>query len=41
VAAIRRTLEGSPITFHVHPVAHEPITGLIKLLQRSNEARTD
>jgi len=41
VAAIRRCLEGSPITFHVHPVAHEPIAGLIKLLQRSNEARTD
>ena len=41
VAAIRRSLEGSPITFHVHPVAHEPITGLIKLLQRSSEARTD
>ena len=41
VAAIRRSLESSPITFHVHPVAHEPIAGLIKLLQRSNEARTD
>jgi N-acetylglucosamine kinase-like BadF-type ATPase len=41
VAALRRSLEGSPITFHVHPVAHEPIAGLIKLLQRSNEARTD
>ena len=39
VSAIHRSIENSPITFHVHPVVHEPIAGLIKLLQCSNEAR--
>jgi len=40
VAAIERKLAEAPIEFSHHPIAHEPINGLIRLLQRCYDART-
>ncbi len=40
VAAIERDLAQSPLQFRHHPIAHEPIRGLINLLLQPSESRT-
>lgn len=40
VSALKGVLAAAPIAFHMYPIVHEPIAGLIRLLQRATGART-